>query len=116
MRARKKSKSGVLPTNELLDIIKKTLEDSKTIDIIVIDLEGKTDITDKMIISEGRSDRHIRSIAEHLITKLKEIGQPYIVEGLQTGEWVLVDAYSVIVHIFHKETREKYKLENLWQS
>ena len=81
----------------------------------MIDLEGRSSLTDALVIASGRSSRHVTSIAEHLARKLKEAGygtRP--VNGLQSGDWVLVDAGDVIVHIFRPEVRNYYDLEGMW--
>ena len=80
----------------------------------VIDLKGKTDIADFMIIATGKSSKHVASTAEFVIGKIKENDSPYIVEG-QNSDWVLVDTMDIITHIFTKDTRELYDLEQLWQ-
>jgi ribosome-associated protein len=82
---------------------------------VTIDLEGRSSLTDALVIATGRSSRHVSSIAEHLARKLKEAGygtRP--VDGLQSGDWVLVDAGDVIVHIFRPEVRNYYDLEGMW--
>ena len=104
---------------ENIETLKKSivanLEDSKANDIIIIPLEGKSDICDYMVIASGNSDRHTISIAEKLMQFLKhEAKAPYDAEGLDDGKWVLVDSHSIVTHIFHPETREYYNLETLW--
>jgi ribosome-associated protein len=103
-----------LSITELRDVIVNTLEEYKAEDIAVIDLKGKTDIADFMIIATGKSSKHVASTAEFVIGKIKENDSPYIVEG-QNSDWVLVDTMDIITHIFTKDTRELYDLEQLWQ-
>ena len=99
----------------LRERILKSLDDDKAEDIVTIDLAGRSSLTDALVIASGRSSRHVASIAEHLARKLKEAGygtRP--VDGLAQGDWVLVDAGDVIVHIFRPEVRQYYDLEGMW--
>jgi len=101
--------------SELLNRIVKSLDDDKAEDIVTIDLEGRSSLADALIIATGRSSRHVASIAEHLARKLKEAGygtRP--IDGASQGDWVLVDAGDVIVHIFRPEVRSYYDLEGMW--
>lgn len=92
-----------------------SLEDDKAEDITVIDLAGKTSISDYMIIASGRSNRHVAALAEHLVERLKKRGLvPLSVEGLAQADWVLIDAGDVIVHVFRPEVRSFYNLEKMW--
>ena len=100
-----------------LDNILLQLEDNKALDIVSIDLEGKSDIADFLVIATGTSNRHVSSLSENLITELKKDGVRDIkAEGINKSDWVLIDSGDVIVHIFRKEVREFYNLEKLWQS
>jgi ribosome-associated protein len=99
----------------LLSRILTSLDDDKAEDIVTIDLDGRSSLADAIVIANGRSARHVSSIAEHLARRLKEAGygtRP--VDGLQSGDWVLVDAGDVIVHIFRPEVRTYYDLEGMW--
>lgn len=101
--------------SELLARIVKSLDDDKAENIVTIDLEGRSSLTDALVIASGRSQRHVASIAEHLARKLKEAGygtRP--IDGAAQGDWVLVDAGDVIVHIFRPEVRSYYDLEGMW--
>lgn len=99
----------------MLALILKSLDDDKAEDIVSIDLAGKTPIADCMVIASGRSQRHVSAVAEHLIRRLKEKGLGMArVEGLRQGDWVLIDAGDVLVHVFRPEVREFYKLEKMW--
>ncbi len=92
-----------------------SLEEDKAEDVTVIDLAGKTSISDYMIIASGRSNRHVAAIAEHLVERLKKRGlTPLSVEGLAQADWVLIDAGDVIAHIFRPEVRSFYNLEKMW--
>lgn len=100
----------------LKDAIQEILEENKAEDIAVIDLAGKSDMADYMIIASGRSNRHVGAIADHLLQGLKEKGfGPFETEGAEECDWVLVDALDVIVHIFRPEVRSFYNLEKMWQ-
>ena len=100
-----------------LDSILMRLADNKALDIVSIDLEGKSDIADFLVIATGTSNRHVSSLSENLITELKRDGIRDIkAEGINKSDWVLIDSGDVIVHIFRKEVREFYNLEKLWQS
>ena len=100
---------------ELLKRIVTSLEDDKAEDIITVNLEGRSSLCDAAVIASGRSSRHVMSIAEHLARRLKEEGygtRP--VTGAAQGDWVLVDAGDIIVHVFRPEVREYYDLEGMW--
>lgn len=89
--------------------------DMKANDVVLLNLQGITDMTDYFVIASGTSDTHVRSIGEHLIAQLKKKG--YAVhhsEGLQQGRWVLLDFVDFVVHIFHPTLRSFYQLERLW--
>ena len=101
---------------DVLDIIKTSLDDGKAEDVIVIDLEGKSSIASYMVVASGNSNRHVASLAENLQMKLKENGCASMSEGLEKADWVLVDAYDVIVHIFRPEVRDFYSLEKMWSA
>ncbi len=101
---------------ELLDIILKSVDDSKADHIVTIDLKEKTDIADYMLVASGTSNRHVASIAENLKETLKKNNYKDIqIEGLEEADWVLLDASDVIVHIFRPEVREFYKIEQMWE-
>ena len=101
------------PSPSLLELIRMTLEDGKAEDIVTIELVGKTTIADQMVIASGRSARQVLALAEHL----DEVLSPKMrisVEGKPQGDWILIDASDVIVHLFRPETRAYYNLEKLW--
>ncbi len=99
--------------NQVLDIVTASLEDGKAEDMVVIDLRGKTSIANEMVVASGTSDRHVISLAQE---NLKAAGYKSVSEGETRGDWVLIDAYDVIVHIFRPEVRDFYNLEKMWTS
>ena len=100
---------------ELLQDLLSSLEDSKTEEIVQIDLAGKTSIADVMIIASGRSSVHVGAIADRLVKTLKAAGVTAPrVEGVPHCDWVLVDAGDIILHIFRPEVRLFYNLEKMW--
>lgn len=91
------------------------LADAKAEEVVSLDLKGKTALADHMIISSGRSERHVGSIADRLADMLKDGGYGRArIEGLPNCDWVLIDAGDVIVHVFRPEVRAFYNLEKLW--
>jgi ribosome-associated protein len=87
----------------------------KADDSVTIDLTGKCSIADFMVVASGRSNRHVASIAEHVIKDVERAQVPRVrVEGLRHGDWVLIDAGDVIVHLFRPEVRAHYNLEKMW--
>ncbi|WP_367605590.1 ribosome silencing factor [Legionella sp. W05-934-2] len=100
----------------LLERIIHELEEAKANQIDVIDVSDKTSVTNCMVICSGRSTRHVKSTAEILVEKLKHAGfQPISKEGIDRGEWALIDYNDIIVHIMHPDHRAYYNLEELWQ-
>ena len=103
--------------NRLLKIVLDTLDAAKAEDVVVIDLKGKTSISDQMVVASGRSQRHVGAVADQLAKKLKEEGFGRArVEGMPQCDWVLIDAGDVIIHIFRPEVREFYNLEKMWSA
>lgn len=99
----------------LHDFIVDKIDDMKGKEIITLDVQGKSSITEEMIICTGTSSRHVNSIANHLIDEAKKAG--YLVlgsEGKQDGDWIVVDMDTVIVHVLQEESRQLYDLEKLW--
>jgi len=101
----------------LRKIILKTLDDAKAEETVVIDLQGKSSIADAMIVSSGRSNRHVSAIAEQVLSAIKAAGHLGVsVEGRQSADWVLIDAADFIIHIFRPEVRAFYNLEKMWST
>ncbi len=100
---------------EILKIILARLDDQKASDTAKIDLKGKTTIADYMVVTCGRSNRHVGAIADNVVKALDERGISGVrVEGLPHCDWVLIDTNDVIVHVFRPEVREFYNLEKMW--
>ncbi len=101
--------------HEVLARIVKSLDDDKADDIVTIDLVGRSSLADAIVIASGTSTRHVSSMAEHLARRLKEAGHGTAkIEGLSQGDWVVIDAGDVIVHVFRPEVRSYYDLEGIW--
>jgi len=99
----------------LLKLVQKSLDDDKAEEIVAIDLEGKASFADYMVVASGRSQRHVNAVAEHLVENLEKAGHATPrVAGQKTGDWVLVDAGDVVVHLFRPEVRTHYNLEKMW--
>ena len=104
-----------LEDGALHQMVLTSLDDDLAQDIVTINLEGKSALADHMVIATGRSQRHVGALADHLLRKLKESGRKNIrTEGQNTGDWVLVDAGDVVVHIFREEVRAFYGIEKMW--
>lgn len=101
--------------SDLKTLAQSALDDMKGVDIKVIDVTDKTTVTDWMIVAGGTSQRHVKSLANEVITRSKENGvRPLGSEGESEGDWILVDLGDVIVHVMTRETRDFYSLEKLW--
>jgi len=102
-------------SGELLKLVETSLDEHKAEDVVVIDLAGKTEIADFMIIANGRSKRQVGTMADHLQRKMKDYGLNGVAaEGLANCDWVLIDAGDVIVHLFRPEVRDFYSLDRIW--
>ena len=103
-------------SERILAAVLKSLDEDKGEDVVQINLRGKSEMGDYMVIASGRSSRQVVSIAEKLSEKIKhEFGIVSKTEGKDGGDWVLVDTGDVIVHVFRPEVREFYQLEKMWQ-
>ena len=101
--------------SELKNIIIQTLDINKALDIVSIDLKHKSSMADYMIIASGTSSRHIQSLSEQVLDKLKDNGiKDSKIEGKDSNEWKLVDGIDLVIHIFHPEKRKFYELEKMW--
>ena len=108
-------KTKSLSSKELLKFTLKSLENDKGIDIISIDLIGRSSIADYMVVVSGNTVRQVTAMANNLIKKYKEMGLRLpIPEGISNGDWVLIDANDILIHIFRPEVRDFYSLEKMW--
>lgn len=104
-----------LAPRDVSDLVLAQLDEDQAADPVLIDLAGKSTIADFMIVATGRSSRHVAAMADHVDEKLREAGaRPLSVEGKTQGDWVLIDAGDVIVHLFRPEVREFYSIERMW--
>jgi ribosome-associated protein len=102
---------------QLKQLVLETLDDMKAQEVAVLDVRGKTAVTDYMIVASGTSDRHVKAIAETVAYRAKEGGEPPLgTEGLNEGEWALVDLNGVVVHVMLPKVRDFYSLERLWSA
>ena len=101
--------------SDLKSVVINTLDLNKAQDIVTIDLKDKSSMADYMIIASGTSSRHIQSLSEQVLEKLKANGiKNSKIEGKESSEWKLVDGIDLIVHIFHPDKRKFYELEKIW--
>ena len=101
--------------SDLKEVVIETLDLNKALDIVSIDLKDKSSMADYMIIASGNSSRHIQSLSEQVLEKLKDYGvKNSKIEGKDSNEWKLVDGIDLIVHIFHPDKRKFYELEKIW--
>jgi len=112
-------KASAVPASDLsaVELILNTLDDAKAEDTVSVDITGKSSLADHMIVTSGRSQRHVGAVADQVISALRDngFGKPRV-EGLPHCDWVLVDTGDVIVHIFRPEVREFYNIEKMWQA
>lgn len=99
----------------LCQALAKALDTNKAEDISTLNLKDKCSFADYMIVASGRSSRHVSALAHYVIDELKKSGQmPLSVEGRDTGDWVLIDAGAIVIHIFRPEIRQFYNIEKMW--
>ena len=113
--ATSKNPKGPLSPIQLKDLIEKILDDSKAEEIETIDLRGQSSIADFMVVASGQSSRQVVGFAGKLKEKLLEYGMHIKSEGASQGDWIVVDAYDVIVHLFRPEVRTFYNIEKMWR-
>ncbi len=114
-KPRGKVKAKPLDIDGLLKLVEESLDDDKAEAVSTLNLRGKTSMADYMVIATGRSARQVGAMADHLATKLKAAGAGTVhVEGMRTGDWVLIDCGDIIIHLFRPEIRAFYNLEKMW--
>jgi ribosome-associated protein len=102
---------------QLKELVLTTLDDMKARDVTLMDVRGKTPVTDYMVVASGTSDRHVKAIAETVAYRAKEAGEPPLgTEGVSEGEWALIDLNGVVVHVMLPKVRDFYALERLWSA
>lgn len=105
-----------MQTDELKTVILNALDDLKAKDVTVIDVSERTSVTDAMIIASGTSNRHVKSLADNVVTEVKQHGvRPLGTEGEGSSDWILVDLGEIVVHVMLPATREFYDLERFWR-
>jgi len=116
-RTAKKASAKAKPQIPMIDIVTESLDDAKAENTVAIDIRGKSSLADYMIVTSGRSHRHVSAIADQLTKALRAGGfdKPRV-EGLPHCDWVLVDGGDVVVHIFRPEVREFYNIEKMWSA
>jgi len=104
-----------MSSKDILNLVLESLDDSKAEEIVSIEITDKSSIADHMIVTSGRSHRHVNAVADRLVRDIKDsgFGTPKV-EGMPACDWVLVDCSDVIVHIFRPEVRDFYNLEKMW--
>ncbi len=106
-----------MTTEQLCQLVVEALEDLKAKDIKVLDVRGKSSITDVMVVASGTSDRQVKALADSVVMKAKQHNvTPLGVEGEQGSEWIVVDLVDVVVHIMLPQVRDFYNLEKLWDA
>lgn len=108
------AKEPTLKTEEIARHAARSALDRKALDVVVLDVRGRTGYADYLVIASGTSDRHVQSIAELIAQEAKQAGIPVVgTEGAREGQWALIDLGPVVAHVFHEYTREVYNLESL---
>jgi ribosome-associated protein len=100
----------------ILNIIAQTVFNRKGFNILALDVRGISTLTDYFLIAEGNVDKHVIALAKEVVGSLKNEGElPIHVEGLDQGDWIVIDYMDIVVHLFKPGLREKYRLEELWR-
>lgn len=104
-----------MQTDQLIHLVQGALDDMKARDVVLLDVTGKSSVTDYMMVASGTSKRHVMSVAQEVLDKVKEAGvRPVGIEGQEVGDWVLVDLGDVVVHVMMPDARSFYDIERLW--
>lgn len=106
-----------LTVEQVRDLVVAALDDLKAVDVVVVDVVGKSSVMDYMVVASGNSDRHVKALADNVAVEAKKAGvTPLGMEGQAQGEWVLVDLADVVVHVMLPRVRDFYQLEKLWST
>ncbi len=109
-------KVEMIPQQQVLDRIAQVIFDKKGTNILGLDVRGVSSLTDYVIIAEGSADKHVVAIADAILHTMRELGYKHIhTEGLKSGDWVVIDALDIMIHLFMPGLRDKYHLEDLWK-
>ena len=104
-----------MKSEALAELVVTALDDLRGVDITTIDVRDKTSVTDALVIASGTSERHVRSLADRVLERVREAGvKPLGIEGEKGGDWLLLDLGDVVVHVMLPEKRDFYNLEKLW--
>lgn len=109
-----KTRTRPLDTDALIASVVASLDGDKAEEIVQIDLRGRSSVADVIVVASGRSARQVGAMADHLIERLKDVGVRATTEGAGQGDWVLIDAGDIVVHLFRPEVRAFYDLEGMW--
>ncbi len=105
-----------MQADQIKQLVINALEDLKAQNLLVLDVKGATSVTDYMILASGSSSRQVMALARNVQDAIRKEGmEPLSIEGLDAGEWVLVDLGDIIVHVMQPQVREYYDLEKLWR-
>lgn len=112
----KPDQNSELDAADLKDLVVAAVEDRKGVDVVVLDVSAVTDVTDHMVIVGGTSNRHVKSIVDHVLETAKSHGVLVLgTEGREQSDWVLLDMADVVVHVMRADARAFYDLERLWE-
>ena len=104
-----------MSTAEMVKLAIDACDDSKGKDITLLDVSENFGLSDYFMVASGRSDRHVQGIANRIIDSLYQAGiEPFSVEGLEEGQWIVIDCVELVIHLFYEPNRSKYDLESLW--
>jgi ribosome-associated protein len=105
------------PTLKVLDAIAQAIFDKKGSNILALDLQGISTMTDYVLIAEGNVDRHLRALTNEVVDAMEQKGyRPLHIEGMRDSDWIIIDFGDIVVHLFTQELREKYAIEELWRA
>jgi ribosome-associated protein len=110
-----REEDSIIDTQKLTQLVATCLLEKKALDVVVLDVEGRVSYCDHLVLCTATNARQVRALADHVARTLRPLGRrPMGVEGVQTGQWALVDLGDVVLHIFDRESRQHYDLDGLW--